>query len=95
MVSQWKSFYEFWEAQENVFLIRYEDLYANPTFYLSQIIDILGYEVHLADIQRAVDCYPPSGGILKHRGFYTEEDILFVQTELNAFLLKYNYSDLK
>jgi len=91
MISYWKSFYEFWGAQENVLLIRYEDLYANPAFYLAQIIDVLGYDIQQSDIQRAVDLYPSSGGILKHRFHYTEEDIQFIKTELNDLLLKYNY----
>ncbi len=92
LVEQWRKFYGFWEMQENVLLIRYEDLYEHTSFWLAKIIDTLGYAVQFEDIQRAVNLYPPRGGILKHRVYYKEEDIQFIRGELKHLLLRYNYA---
>jgi hypothetical protein len=92
MVKKWKDFYEFWETQENVLMIRYEDLYENPEFYLKEILDVLGYNIQQSDIERAVDLFPPQGGVMKHKVQYRKEDIKLIKSELNDLLVRFNYS---
>lgn len=91
LVIAWKSFYEFWAKQENVLMIRYEDLYENPAFYLRKILAVLEYRVEDADIQRAIELFPPQGGLMKRRAYYKEEDIELMRTELSHLLVKWGY----
>jgi hypothetical protein len=91
LVSSWKSFYEFWGEQENVLMIRYEDLYENPAFYLRKILNVLEYPVEDSDIQRAIEFFPPQGGLMKKRAYYKEDAIEFMRRELNDLLLKWDY----
>ena len=91
-IRKWREFYEFWDKRPGIVLIRYEDLYRNPGLCLSEIIQTVGYHATPEDIQRAVDRYPPAGGLLRHIGCYEEEAIELIQTELADLLLKYGYA---
>lgn len=88
----WREFYEYWMKEPGVLLVRYEDLYQDPVGILSKIIYACGFQVDAEDIQRAVDEYPPKGGILKHLCHYSQEDLELIQNELNDLLFKYGYS---
>jgi hypothetical protein len=91
MIKKWREFYEFWDQQPSVLLVRYEDLYNDPELYLAKILQTIGYPVGVGDIQRAVDRYPPMGSLLKHLHFYEKSDIELIKTELADLLLKYGY----
>jgi hypothetical protein len=90
-IEQWRAFYEYWEKQDHVIIIRYEDLYRDPISSLTKIIQATGYSVRPEDIRRAVSKYPPIGGILKHLHHYAKEDVDFIRQELMDLLLRYGY----
>ncbi len=91
LIQRWREFYEFWEKQDKVLLIRYEDLYQDPSLYLTQAIEAIGYPATPEDIQRAVNRYPPQGTLLKHLRYYEKEDVELIRRELGDLLLKYGY----
>lgn len=90
-VIKWKEFYAYWKEQENVLMIRYEDLYDDPVFWLEKIVQVLGYDVEKEDILRAVSMFPPKGGLVKSREYYQLEDLDFMKNELEELLLTYEY----
>ncbi len=90
-VKKWREFYEFWDKQPNVVLVRYEDLYRDPAFYLTQILHTIGYQASPEDIQRAIKKYPPQGGLLKHMDRYETADIDLIKLQLSDLLVKYDY----
>ena len=94
LIAMWRTFYEFWDQQPNVVLIRYEDLCRDPAFYLTKILQAIGYESSPEDIQRAVNAYPSSGDFLKYIRYYDEEELELVKDRLGDFLLKYGYGYL-
>lgn len=92
-VSQWKSFYEFWDEKPNVTMIRYEDILADPEKQLSKILQIAGFSFEEEDIKGAIAVNSPAGGALKHRIRYIEKWEKFVLYELQDLLFKYKYLD--
>lgn len=91
LIKEWRTFYEFWDRQPGVIFIRYEDLYQDPAGYLSKITHSIGYETSPEDIQRAINRYPPRGGLLKHIQHYRSADIELIKSELSDLLSKYDY----
>lgn len=89
----WKKFYEYWEAQPEVLFIRYEDLQADPRFYLNSILETAGYNFSQEDIDRAITRYPPKGAPLKHSDFYDNQSIERILTELADILTRFHYDD--
>lgn len=91
-IQEWRRFQEYWNSTENVLTIRYEDLYNNPHEYLKLVLESIGYRVEQKDIERAVERYPPKGGLYKHFHHFTEEDLLLVQNELGDLMQMYGYN---
>ncbi|HEY2810844.1 MAG TPA: sulfotransferase domain-containing protein [Rhabdochlamydiaceae bacterium] len=87
-----KNFEEYWTQKENVMTIRYEDLFDRPFPILKAVLQFIGYEASDEDILRAVRKHPPSGEKLKHWRKYPLEDLKYIQSELQAFMYKYNYT---
>ena len=87
----WKQFYKFWEEQKNVLFIRYEDLYENPHEYFTEILSAIGNSFSDEDVQRAINKYPPKGGMKKHFHHFSEQDKEFIKYELQDFLVRYGY----
>lgn len=92
---QWKKFEKHWEEKGNVLTIRFEDLYEKPHETLRQVLDAIGYcNVNEEDINRAVERYPPTGGIYKCQqdpSSYYAEDLEFIANELGPITGKYGY----
>lgn len=91
LIMKWKLFYEYWDQQPGVLLIRYEDLYQSPATYLTKMLEAIGYQVQSGDVLRAVDKYPPKGGVLKQIERYSASEIELINRELKDLLLKYGY----
>lgn len=90
-VYSWKEFQMYWDAQKNVITIRYEDFYKEPAKHLRIILEAIGYKTTTADIKRAVQKYPPTGGFLKYLNHFTKEDKAFIETELAELMSTYDY----
>ena len=90
-ISRWKKFQEYWNAQENVLMIRYEDLLTHPFPILKQVLETIGYSVSDEDIERAIAKYPPTGEPLKHLSRYTEEEVKLIASELRDLLAQFGY----
>jgi hypothetical protein len=93
-IKAWRKFYEFWENQQNVLLIRYEDLQVDTRFYLHCILEKAGFSFSDADIERAITKYPSQGQPLKHINAYDVELLEMIKTELADFLTRYNYDEI-
>ncbi len=91
-ISSWRNFQEHWDAAENLLTVRYEDFYRAPALYLAQILEHIGYQVSQADVDRAVERYPPVGGLLKNLSHFTEEDLTLVEAELGGLMQRYGYT---
>jgi hypothetical protein len=87
----WRLFQEYWDLAPNVLTIRYEDLYHNPAGYLQLVLETIGYQVTLDDVDRAVQAHAPSGGLLKHFDHFTQDDLNLIETELADLLERYGY----
>jgi hypothetical protein len=87
----WRRFQEYWDKQENVVTIRYEDLYNFPYIALKQVLQAIGYKVKKKDIKRAIAKFPQQGKILKHVSHFHAEDLKFIEHELKDIMTKYNY----
>lgn len=87
----WLLFQLYWDQQPNVTTIRYEDLYEDPFTNLKLILKTIGYKVKDADIRRAIEKYPPAGGLMKYVNRYTDGDLNMIANRLKKQLLKYDY----
>lgn len=92
-INGWKKFYEYWEAQPEALFIRYEDLQADPHFYLNEILETAGYTFSQEDINRAITRYPPKGTPLKHSRYFDKQTFERILTELADILTRFNYND--
>lgn len=90
-VHLWKKFENYWNRQENVLTIRYEDLLNDPHHYLSLILEFAGYEFTENDIKRAVAKNPPIGGPLKHRNHFSKKDLKYIERKLGHLMSKHDY----
>jgi len=86
-----RRFESYWEMQENVLTIRYEDLMEDPYNVLKKVLDFIGYAAQEEDLQRAISKYPPSGEVLKHLSCYAQKDRDYITQELSDFMTKYRY----
>lgn len=91
-IDMWQTFQDFWDAQPDVFTVRYEDLYERPHETLKQILQEAGYFLCDEDITRAVAKHPPRGGLLKHLERFSPEDLELISSELNEPMRQYGYS---
>lgn len=90
-IRTWRKFQTYWNNQENVITIRYEDILANPSVELKKILAPLNYDVTDEDIARAVALNPPEGMMLKHMNKFTKEDLKLISTELSDLFAQFNY----
>lgn len=87
----WKKFQKYWDEQQNVVTIRFEDLYQDPIRNFRKIMRATGYHFSKEDIARAIEKFPPQGGLLKHIKHYTPENFALMKTELTELLTQYGY----
>jgi hypothetical protein len=90
-IHTWRLFQSYWEQQQNVFTMYYEDLYQNPVEALSIALDAIGYPYTEADLTRAVAKHPPQGVLNKHVVHYREEDLEFLRQQLADLMLLHGY----
>lgn len=90
-IHELRRFEAYWEKQERVLTVRYEDLMAEPEAVLRRVLAFIGYTASEEDIQRAVAAHPPQGGTLKHLSLYPKEDLDYICLELKEFMEKYHY----
>ena len=90
-IKTWKKFHEYWNRQDNVMTVRYEDLLCMPHAGLKVILKQMGYAVSDAMINRAVERYPPHGRPLKHLDRFEVEDLDLIQSELGELMIQFNY----
>lgn len=91
LIRRWRRFQEFWDFEDCVFTIRYEDLYLDPLANLTKVLAHMGYCISQDDIKRAVEKYPPVGGLFKHFHHFTREDLALIQSELGDLIELYGY----
>lgn len=90
-IFKWREFQEYWNSQENVLDVRYEDLYNDPHSNLKKILEYIGYEVQEKDIIRALEKHPPKGALLKHLNHYDANDLEQISYKLNDLLNQFGY----
>ena len=90
-VYEWKKFYEFWSRQENVLIIRFEDLYDDPYQTLKTVLEIVGYHASNEDLQRAINKYSPRGGTLRYINDFSIDELALIKNELIDLLKQYGY----
>jgi hypothetical protein len=90
-IHAWQLFQSYWDQQQKVITIYYEDMYQNPVDALSSALDAIGYAYTEADVKRAVAKHPPHGGLNKHVMHYQEEDLEFLRQELGELMLLHGY----
>jgi len=91
LIDQWRVFQEYWDQQENILNIYYEDLLEDPYYYFSVIMAVAGYKINDEDILRSIKKFPPQGKALKHLACFTKEDREQIQEELSSLLHKHDY----
>lgn len=90
-IRTWIKFQNYWNKQENVITIRYEDILENPAGELKKILETLEYDVTDEDIARAVATHPPQGHMLKSIGHFTSSDLQLIAKELKDSLVQFGY----
>jgi Sulfotransferase domain len=89
-IQMWKSFQQYWNSQENVVTIRYEDLCQEPELHLMLILNEIGYSFTEDNIKSAFKNNPPKP-ILSKSHYFEEFDLIYMQTELEYLLKQFNY----
>jgi hypothetical protein len=92
LIQNWRKFQTYWNKQQDVITIRYEDILENPTVELKRICAILNYDVTDEDIARAIAMHPPVGGVLKHINRFSSKDLHLIAEELGELMAQYGYS---
>lgn len=90
-IDEWKRFQNYWNAQNNVITIYYEDLLAHPHENLELALTHIGYQFTPEDIERAVKKYPPQGAEYKHINIYSREQVETIKRELKDLLTYFDY----
>lgn len=88
----WRRFQQYWNKQENVITIRYEDMLDHPTQELTKILQALQYEVTEEDIARAIAKYPPEGEPFKHIEHFQRKDLKLISNQLKNLLIQFDYA---
>jgi hypothetical protein len=91
-INSWRRFQEYWNAEPNVFTVRYEDLFCNPEATLAKVLHEIGYDCRNEDIKRAVNKYPPVGNIMKHFIHFSTSDLELISRELGDLMEQFDYS---
>lgn len=89
---KYNSFHVFWNTfKGDVMTIKYESLLTNTKTILDQILNFIGIDHTMEDIDRAILRYPPFGEYLKRWDNFTTPQILKI-TSISEFLnKKFNY----
>lgn len=90
-IRSWKKFHEYWNAQENVLTVRYEDLLVDPYGVLQQIVEAIGYDLPQQKIDAAIKKYPPQGSPMKHIHRFEKEDLDMIARELGDLMRQFDY----
>lgn len=90
-IKLWREFQEYWNRQNDVVTIRYEDLYNDPFNTLKYALSKIGFKLSDKDIKRAVDRYPPEGALLKHIGHFTKDQLNIIKTDLHDLMDQFGY----
>lgn len=91
LLYHWRVFQEYWDKQDNVITIRYEDLYNDTFSSLKRVLTEIGYKAEDIHIQRAIAKYPRQGTLYKHAQTIDKEDLKRIEDELNDLIIKYHY----
>lgn len=92
LINAWRTFQEYWDKQDHVMTIRYEDLYKDTFSSLKKVLFTIGYKIEDKDIHRAIEKHPPKGGMYKYVSTFNKEDLKLVEEALEDLLKKYHYS---
>ena len=88
---KWVKYQQHWEKQPGVLTVYYEDLLSDPVTWLTKICDAYGMIVTQQDIARAVEKYPPVGGVGKHLDHFAKGEIEGLVDILGSQLIQYGY----
>lgn len=87
----WKNFQNYWNRQDNVYTVFYENLLTHPKEELQNILNQIGYEYSEQDIERALAAHPPKGSLLKHLNFFSDAELELIQKELGDLMKNFGY----
>lgn len=90
-IADWQKFETFWNSQENVFTVRYEDLLSDIHYYFREVLSAIGYRLSEKEINRAINKFTPHEGGLKHLNDYHPEDLKLISKKLGRLMKKYDY----
>lgn len=91
-IKGWVKFYKYWEKQEGVLLIKYEDLQKDPETMITQILLHAGFTFEEEDVKRAIKKHAPFGHPLKHIDKYTTDQIKLIKEIAGDSLDRYEYT---
>ena len=87
----WLMFYNYWEKQPDVLIIRYEDLLRNTEEVLKSILDKVGFTFKEEDIKRAIRKHAPFGHPFKHLANYNSSQIDIIKEMAGEKISQYEY----
>lgn len=90
-INSMRAFNGYWSEQNNVLILRYEDLLQEPHLILKTTLAFINYPFNDDDIERAILLHPPQGQPLKHLHNYTQEQLEYIAEELKGYMKKYDY----
>lgn len=90
-IKKWKEFQNYWNQQDNVLTVRYEDLLEQPVENLDLVLNAIGYNISRKVIKNVIKEYPPQGHELKHIDCFSTEDLQVIKLELQDLMDQYNY----
>jgi len=91
MVDYWAKFHRYWDSQQKVLTLRYEDFLSHPKFCLRKILRALKCQFNEEDIDRAVSKFSPRGAVYKHINHYTKKELKYIKNQFSDLLDKYGY----
>ena len=92
---RWKGLYEAWGEDENVTMIRYEDLLFDTENQLERLCNAVDIKTTPQKIRQAVEHYPPFGDPGKHLHHFSDNEIVDIINIIGRPLLeKYGYLEL-
>ncbi len=87
----WARYHDYWEAQPNIMVVRYEDLMEDAASVLKKICEFYGIEASQEDFERAQKAHPSQGTIGKHLSRYSQKQIDYVLKTCGDKLERYGY----
>lgn len=92
MVQTWKEFVVYWSQQPNTYFFRYEDLMQSPHLTFTSIMNEIGYQVEMADINRALEKYPSKGHLFQYLEHYKKSDLEYIEKNLGDLMKRLGYT---